>query len=628
MASIFLNLPGSKEFDPSRPRVAKWNNLWGGVAGDVLAFVDDLRASGPDEETAWQIARLVASGLQRLGIQDAPRKRRAPMRKTGAWAGALFSTTDGKISQSVTAEKWKKGQDSVKSLVDGIEDNDGIVSFKTTERVRGFLCHLSMTFEVITPFLKGFYLLLAKHLPRRDEDGWKFSEKGYLTYVHQYLAEGKVSESEAEAMIAAAGEEGQEHPQTLKATERFKQDLFALGELLSPESPPEVVVRSNAVLQILYGYGDASGKGFGSTMLSTEGIRFRISLWEKDAEDESSNWREFENVVEALEEEGKNGSLNGTLVYFFTNNSTVESALYKGNSSSPKLFDLVVRFKKLETHHQARFLMCRVSGKRMIKQGSDAVSRGQMGEGVTAGADMLSFIPLNESALDRPPTALKNWINSWAGPKTEYLQPEGWFERGHDLIGGEIDPQGAWCPLHKPGTFVWSPPPAAAGAALEELRKARIKRQDSLHIVIIPRLLTPEWLRQLHKVSDLVFSIPPSQLYWTESMLEPLVVGLIFPFAHSAPWQLRGTPKMLSMGRQMRRVFKEENLVARDLLRKLLLDGRRIPSLPPDVVWGLLFYTKRVGFPQTDGRGRDRKRQPSGPPSSAQGLGKKSKVSR
>jgi hypothetical protein len=167
------------------------------------------------------------------------------------------------------------------------------------------------------------------------------------------------------------------------------------------------------------------------------------------------------------------------------------------------------------------------------------------------------------------------------------------------------------------------PPPAATGAALEELRKARIKRQDSLHIVIIPRLLTQEWLRQLHKVTDLVFSIPPSQVYWSASMLEPLVVGLIFPFARSAPWQLRGTPKMLSVGRQMRRVFDTEDLAARNILRKLLLDGRRIPSLPPDVVWGLLYYTKRVGFPhqQPDGRGGNRKRQPSGPPSRPQKLG-------
>jgi hypothetical protein len=61
---IVLNLPRSKAFNPSRPRVAKWNDLWGGIAGDVIAFVDDLRASGPDEETGCQIARLVSTGLQ------------------------------------------------------------------------------------------------------------------------------------------------------------------------------------------------------------------------------------------------------------------------------------------------------------------------------------------------------------------------------------------------------------------------------------------------------------------------------------------------------------------------------------------------------------------------------------
>jgi hypothetical protein len=75
----------------------------------------------------------------------------------------------------------------------------------------------------------------------------------------------------------------------------------------------------------------------------------------------------------------------------------------------------------------------------MIAQGSDAVSRGQLGEGVTAGIDMLSFIPLDKSALERAPPALREWIKGWAGVNTEFLQPEGGFERGHNLIGGEID---------------------------------------------------------------------------------------------------------------------------------------------------------------------------------------------
>jgi hypothetical protein len=166
--------------------------------------------------------------------------------------------------------------------------------------------------------------------------------------------------------------------------------------------------------------------------------------------------------------------------------------------------------------------------------------------------------------------------------------------------------------------------------AIEELRKARIKRQDSLHIVLIPRLLTPEWLRQLYKVSDLVFSVPPSTSYWPEAMLEPLVVGLILPFTLSAPWQLRGTPKVLSMARQMRAVFYEEELASRNLLRKFLLECRRLPSMPPDVVWKMLHYSQRAEFPhqQVDRRGGIRKRPPSGPPSDGKGMGKKVKFQR
>jgi hypothetical protein len=88
----------------------------------------------------------------------------------------------------------------------------------------------------------------------------------------------------------------------------------------------------------LYGFGDALRKGFGSTMLSKRGIKYQIGLWGPTAEDESSNWKEFENRVEALEHEADEGNLNNAMVYFFTDNSMVESCIYRGNSSSMKLF--------------------------------------------------------------------------------------------------------------------------------------------------------------------------------------------------------------------------------------------------------------------------------------------------
>ena len=75
---VVLNLPGAADYDPTNPRVQKINNGTGKVAGDLTTFVDDLRAMGPSPDQAWLVARRIASRLQHLGIQDAPRKRRAP----------------------------------------------------------------------------------------------------------------------------------------------------------------------------------------------------------------------------------------------------------------------------------------------------------------------------------------------------------------------------------------------------------------------------------------------------------------------------------------------------------------------------------------------------------------------
>ena len=73
---VVLNCFGTMSYDPSLPTVYKWDGVTKQIAGDVKAFVDDLRAIGHNMEHAWSIARLIATRLQYLGIQDAPRKRR------------------------------------------------------------------------------------------------------------------------------------------------------------------------------------------------------------------------------------------------------------------------------------------------------------------------------------------------------------------------------------------------------------------------------------------------------------------------------------------------------------------------------------------------------------------------
>ena len=107
---VILNMVGGGNYDPSMPNVYKWDKVNSRMAGDILSYVDDLRVLGFSLEHAWLIARWFASKMQTLGIQDASRKRRVD---NGAWAGGVFSTTDGKISKTVTSPKWQKGRDMI-----------------------------------------------------------------------------------------------------------------------------------------------------------------------------------------------------------------------------------------------------------------------------------------------------------------------------------------------------------------------------------------------------------------------------------------------------------------------------------------------------------------------------------
>jgi hypothetical protein len=170
--SIKLNLPGDPRYDPTLPQVMKWDAVLQKIAGDIVGFIDDLRASGYSVEQSWAVARQIVARFQYLGIQDAARKRRPPSQSPGAWVGVVFSTKGGKVTKSVTPEKWEKAKGMIKELTEEADRHpDQAFSYKRLEQIRGFLCHMAMTYETITPFLKGFHLALASYLPHCDAEG-------------------------------------------------------------------------------------------------------------------------------------------------------------------------------------------------------------------------------------------------------------------------------------------------------------------------------------------------------------------------------------------------------------------------------------------------------------------------
>ena len=73
---IILNLFGYDNFNNTLPTVIKWDYLCERIAGDIKAFVNELRAIDTSTDHAWRIARWASSRIKFFGCQDVTRKRR------------------------------------------------------------------------------------------------------------------------------------------------------------------------------------------------------------------------------------------------------------------------------------------------------------------------------------------------------------------------------------------------------------------------------------------------------------------------------------------------------------------------------------------------------------------------
>jgi len=124
----------------------------------------------------------------------------------------------------------------------------------------------------------------------------------------------------------------------------------------------------------------------------------------------------------------------------------------------------------------------------------------------------------------------------------EFLEPIDWCEQGHDIKGSTTDCDGQWLPEYVAGSYIWSPPPAAAGIVLEELRKAHPKRQYSVY-----QLLYPYWKHHLYRAAVLILEIPAKTWYWSLTMHKPLILALFLPYVRCKSSELKRSPKLVEV---------------------------------------------------------------------------------
>jgi hypothetical protein len=562
---IVCNLPGQTNYNLSAPKLWKFNLITGKMAAAVLKYVDDLHIVAPLAEQCWQVVHKIGVTLAALGIQVAVRKMRPPTLTPGPWAGMVVWTSAAGVCVKTTKEKWVKAKLQVQTLTDEFHQlctactAQGI-DHGRLESTRGFLVHMQQVYPSITPYLKGIHLTLDSWRGDRDVDGWRVKntsgDRGFWSKDLQSWVDW---------------EPRTQGPRWVSPVPCYGSDLNALTELLSHEEPPVRLVRKAHIHMTYYGFVDASSHGFGSSFLPENGISYTYGMWGQDDSAQSSNYRELNNLVTILEDRVRDGSLVGSEVYLFTDNTTAERAFYKGNTSSKTLFDLVLRLRSLEMSGLLLLTVIHLAGTRMMSQGTDGLLRGDLCKGVVAGPDMLIFVPLHLGAIERQPDIL-GWVQDWTGQLNLHpLDPEDWFDKGHGTLGGTCTPRSLWHPTKlQEDWYLWSPAPAAADVAVDELQTSRHKRTHLNHVVIIPRIHTHTWRKSLYKVCDLVFEIPSGcRGFWPPSEHEPLIVGLTLHFMSRSSWQLRQCPALLDLAGKLQSVWTSLEGAERSLMHQL-----------------------------------------------------------
>jgi hypothetical protein len=551
--SLMLNLPGDPSYSPTESWISK-RRADNSRASDFVCFVDDQRITGEGEERVAEAGHELSTRESYLGLQDKLRKVRhhRGSKRPGAWAGInVVIEEDGSVAVMTSQEKWDRLKAICAFWLGDLKAGRKDLCYKRLRSDRGFLVYVTQAYPGMKPYLKGFHLSLETWRGGWDTEGWKVKagrnkeEKGKVATIPDEewgeldaIKLCLLSQADAKGTV---GQEFQGPASGLtKAAPRFERDLEALIHLAGDATPVVRQIRGGQSKMVVYGFGDASAAGFGATIdRPGQGLFGRFGIWGKDAEDESSNYRELRNLVETIEEEAAEGYLEGGELWIFTDNSTAESCVHKGGSTSATLHELVVRLRKSELEQGFVLHVVHVAGSRMIAQGTDGLSRGSFLEGVVAGSSMLSFIDLALPAIRRSPAIVK-FVRLWVEPACgdlKVLSKEQWFVEGHGITGGEKDAHGMWIPTHASNgkAYLWSPAPVIADVALEECLKAIHKRTDAFHVFVIPRLFSPRWMRLLYKLADFVFHIPPGSPHWPCTMHEPLFVGISLPLLNRNP---------------------------------------------------------------------------------------------
>jgi hypothetical protein len=176
-SKVILNLPTSKTWDPSLPRVMRiWEDGELALAGKN--YVDDIHAvaRGVDSRNAVVTAKFLKSRMNSVGNQANDKKYRPPTCRPGAWKGEIMHTHQPFPRKSTTLKKWTRFKSGVSWVLENSRTETSVATAEL-RRIAGLGINVTDVYKDARCYLKGFFNAIEAFRVGRDRNGWRLKKE-------------------------------------------------------------------------------------------------------------------------------------------------------------------------------------------------------------------------------------------------------------------------------------------------------------------------------------------------------------------------------------------------------------------------------------------------------------------
>jgi hypothetical protein len=175
--------------------------------------------------------------------------------KPGSLGGSVIRVSDEGVFVLSDEEKWRKAKVLLQEVLVLLKEDPTHLPRKRLEQIRGFLVYVTRTYPCIVPYLIGLHLTINGWRKNCDDDGWRLA-----------LSELRLRSEAAALDEDEEGAEEESIPTEVLAMPRLKSEMQAILSLMSADKPVLRRTCCRKTSKAYYGFGDASGLGFGATI--------------------------------------------------------------------------------------------------------------------------------------------------------------------------------------------------------------------------------------------------------------------------------------------------------------------------------------------------------------------------